>query len=184
MKIYTKTGDSGETSLASGARCRKDDAHIMAVGALDECNALLGVILADADTLDPIDRGLLESAQDLIFFIGAVVAQAPDAVLVKSRGCHARDVAAIEERIDVLESALPPLRAFIMPGGTSLASMIHLARTVCRRAERALVAVNQHNASHWESIQPYMNRLSDYLFVLARYTNHVAGTPETVWKSE
>ncbi len=184
MKIYTKTGDAGETSLASGARCRKDDAYIMAVGALDECNAALGVALAQAGTLEADDAALLEAAQGQLFFIGAVVAQAPSAVLAKSRGCQVDDVEALEKRIDVLESTLPPLTAFILPGGAPQAAALHLARTVCRRAERALVAVDHANDAYWECVQPYINRLSDYLFVLARYTNHVAGTSETTWKSE
>lgn len=184
MKIYTKTGDTGETSLASGARCRKDDARIMAVGALDECNAALGVALAQAVTLDADDAALLEAAQGQLFFIGAVVAQAPNTVLAKSRGCQMGDVEVLEKRIDTLESALPPLTAFILPGGAPQAAALHFARTVCRRAERALVAVDHTNDTYWESVQPYMNRLSDYLFVLARWCNYAAGTEESVWKSE
>ena len=178
MKIYTRTGDTGETSLFSGDRARKDDPRVDAYGEVDELNAWLG--LARASQLDPaLDAELIQIQRDL-FALGAQLADPADklAPRVTKAIVGDDDIVRLEQSIDRLEEELSPLRRFILAGGTQAGAALHVARTVCRRAERRMVALDP-------PVQPvllrYVNRLSDLLFVLARVVNHRGGVPETEW---
>ena len=178
MKIYTRTGDTGETSLFDGTRARKDDARVDAYGEVDELNAWLGFVRASA--LDPaLDQELLALQRDL-FALGAQLADPADKLAPRVTKAVIDDdhIVRLEQLIDRLEGELPPLRRFIVAGGTSAGAALHIARTVCRRAERRIVALDP-------PIDPillrYVNRLSDLLFVLARVVNHRGGIPETEW---
>lgn len=183
MKIYTKTGDEGETSLFGGMRVPKDDARVRAYGDVDELNAVLGFVMA----LEPstFESGMLASTQRDLFTIGAELATPDPAKMGKAlnrsgTAIGGSDVAALEDIIDRHEAKLKQLKNFILPGGTPKAAAFHVARTVCRRAERSVVTL-----SRTEQINPgiihYLNRLSDLLFVLARAVNQQAGTPDVQW---
>ena len=178
MKIYTRTGDAGETSLVGGSRVAKSDPLVDAYGEVDELNAWLGVVRASR--VDPaVDHDLNHLQRDL-FALGAQLAD--PAGKLAGRVAKAiigdEDVARLESLIDRLEAELPPLRRFILAGGTPAGAALHLARTVCRRAERRMVALTP-------PVDPvllrYINRQSDLLFVLARIVNHRGGVPETEW---
>ena len=178
MKIYTKTGDTGETSLFDKTRVSKGDARVDAYGEVDELNACLGA--ARAAGLDPELSGMLEEIQKELFAIGARLADPSRRIAARVTKADIVDeqVARLEGAIDRLEAELPPLRHFILPGGGPGGSLLHLARTVCRRAERRIVAL----ASPVDPIVVvYLNRLSDLLFVMARAANHRSGVPETEW---
>jgi cob(I)alamin adenosyltransferase len=181
MKIYTKTGDEGETSLFGGRRVSKSDARVDAYGHVDELNAALGV--AAAATPEAFERDLLASVQQDLFAIGGRLASPePDRVakaLEKAVVPHER-IEALEQAIDRMEGELTPLRQFILPGGTPKAASLHVARTVCRRAERSVVALARV-ASVPREILMYLNRLSDLLFVMARLANHRAGVADQTW---
>jgi cob(I)alamin adenosyltransferase len=178
MKIYTKTGDDGQTGLWGGLRVPKDSARVQAYGTVDECNAAVGVAraIAGAGELDD----LLAHIQDQLFVVGADLATPGQAANIPRVGPEM--IIFIEETIDRLEAELVPLKQFILPGGTPAAAHLHLARTICRRAERWVVAL-----AHAEPIGPqiaiYLNRLSDGLFVLARAANARAGVPDVPWNS-
>ncbi|HEY7194374.1 MAG TPA: cob(I)yrinic acid a,c-diamide adenosyltransferase [Gemmatimonadales bacterium] len=176
MKIYTKTGDAGETGLFGGGRVPKDDARVCAYGDVDETNAAIGL----AASFEPsgFESDALQSMQRDLFAVGAELAT-PDAA--KRRAALEPDrVSALEQLIDRYEGSLPPLKNFILPGGTPKAAAFHLARTTCRRAERSVVRLARD-----EQINPviihYLNRLSDLLFVLARAVNQQAGRPDITW---
>lgn len=178
MKIYTKTGDAGETSLLGGRRVRKSDPRVAAYGDVDELNAQLGVARASgADT--ETDAALLQLQRDL-FALGAQLADPGEKIAshVSKAVLRDSDVARLEALIDVLEAALPPLRHFILAGGSTCGAALHVARAICRRAERGIAALEP-------AVDPvllkYINRLSDLLFVLARTVNHRAGAVETPW---
>jgi len=178
MKIYTRTGDDGTTGLLGGRRVSKADARVAAYGDVDEANAAVGFARA-AGLPAPVDA-LLARAQSTLFQVGAALATPPD----RQSGTapvSAADVAVLEAGIDALEADLPPLRSFILPGGAEGAARLHLARTVCRRAERAVVGLSSR-----EPVDPllvrYLNRLSDLLFVQARSTNRAAGVADVPWK--
>ena len=181
MKIYTKTGDAGETGLFGGGRVRKSHLRVEAYGDVDELNATIGVVRATGSD-DEIDALLLRVQQDL-FAIGALLAT-PDrekmrAHLEKANIDGAR-VAELERAIDAADAELEPLRSFILPGGSPKAAALHVARTVCRRAERRIVDI----ADEMEIpalVVIYLNRLSDVLFTLARLANKRTSTPETTW---
>lgn len=177
MKIYTKTGDAGQTSLFDNTRVSKADPRVDAYGEVDELNACLGVVRA----LDvPADiAALLDAIQPKLFALGARLADpaAKIAKRVTKATVTDEDVAVLEQAIDRLEAELPPLRAFIMPGGTQAGAALHLARTVCRRAERRVVTLDGVEAV----VVMYLNRLSDCLFVVARAVNHRKGISETEW---
>jgi cob(I)alamin adenosyltransferase len=178
MKIYTRTGDKGDTSLFGGQRVPKDALRIDAYGTVDELNSLLGVVRADST--DPqIDR-ILARVQNELFVLGADLAT-PRSARKKIARVDLSDARPLEKFIDNLEKRLTPLRAFILPGGSLVAAQLHFARTVCRRAERFVVRLSR-NEDIGEGITVYLNRLSDLLFVLARYANHAAGVAETRWK--
>ncbi len=179
MKIYTRTGDLGETALFDGTRVPKSDARVDAYGEVDELNALLGV--ARTPTLDAdIDETLARLQRDL-FALGARLADPKERIAdrVTKATIGQDDVSRLEALIDRFEEELPPLRRFILPGGSPAGAMLHLARTVCRRAERRIVGLGPG------AVEPvlvaYVNRLSDLLFVVARVVNKRQGVPETEW---
>lgn len=183
MKIYTKTGDEGETSLFGGMRVPKDDARVRAYGDVDEVNAAIGFAMA----LEPraFESALLESIQRDLFTVGAELATPDPAKMHKAlnrsgAAIGGSDVAALEEVIDNHEAKLRPLKNFILPGGTPKAAAFHLARTVCRRAERSVVTLSRDEQIN-RGIIHYLNRLSDLLFVLARAVNQQAGQPDVTW---
>jgi cob(I)alamin adenosyltransferase len=177
MKIYTKTGDAGETSLFGGARVRKDDGRIEAYGTIDELNSFLGVARAAWPSAS-IDAQL-HAVQSDLFDIGAHLASPGSS---RFAGPDAARIAALEQSIDAMESELAPLKTFILPGGSLAASHLHVARTVCRRAERLVVALRDADDATTRSIA-YLNRLSDFLFVAARYANLHAGIADVPWTS-
>ena len=178
MKLYTRTGDGGETSLFDGTRARKDDARVDAYGEVDELNAWLGFVRASKSDAT-IDEAVRQIQRDL-FALGAQLADPADKLAPRvDKAVIADDhVTRLEALIDRLEEGLPPLRRFILAGGTPTGAALHVARTVCRRAERRMVGLEP-------PVDPvlvrYVNRLSDLLFVLARYENHRAGAAETEW---
>ena len=178
MKIYTRTGDAGDTSLFDGTRVKKHDARVDAYGEVDELNAWIG--FARASGIDPsLDDEIMLLQRDL-FALGAQLADRCDrlAPRVTKAVLGDNDVARLERLIDRLEEELPPLRRFILAGGTPGGAALHVARTVCRRAERRIVALDPPVD---EVLLRYVNRLSDLLFVLARAANHRAGLRETEW---
>ena len=179
MKIYTKTGDDGTTGLFGGARVAKTDLRVAAYGTVDELNAALGVTIAAGTDATWTER--LTSLQRDLFVLGADLATprggAEASYLPRIEETH---VTALERLIDELDATLPPLRNFILPGGTRLAAHLHWARTICRRAERATVAL-AHEQEIGERPLRYLNRLGDLLFVLARAANQEAGVSEMEW---
>lgn len=178
MKIYTKTGDAGTTGLWGGRRVDKDAPRVHAYGTVDECNAVIGV--ARACGSDPELDQLLAGIQNMLFVVGAdltAIEDSPNIPRIK-----AADVAALEQIIDQLEGALDPLRQFILPGGGLAAAHLHLARTICRRAERAAVALARDEPVSPE-VLVYLNRLSDCLFVLARSANARSAIADIAWQS-
>jgi cob(I)alamin adenosyltransferase len=181
MKIYTRTGDTGDTSLFGGGRVTKDDPRVRAYGEVDELNSAIGMALA----VDPGDfeADLLGGVQADLFAIGALLA-APDPAkvgkaLAKARLDESR-VAALEAAIDRADAEVAPLTTFVLPGGAPKAAALHVARTVCRRAERRVVAL-AGGATVPPIVLTYLNRLSDLLFTLARLANHRAGIPDRAW---
>ena len=177
MKIYTKTGDEGETGLFGGGRVPKDDPRVRAYGEVDELNAALG--MAASLSPDGFESALFQTIQRDLFSIGAELAT-PDPAKLRSAPIGAAGIAALEQTIDNYEEQLPPLKNFILPAGTPKACAFHLARTVCRRAERSVVALARDNQIN-PLIIHYLNRLSDLLFVLARAVNAKAGKPDVAW---
>jgi len=180
VKIYTRRGDTGETDLFGGPRVAKDHLRVEAYGAVDELNAVLGACVAASSHEDV--RGLVRELQATLFELGSYLAS-PDA----ERRERSRipepaddDVLRLEREIDAFEATLEPLRRFVLPGGTPAATAFHVARTVCRRAERRTVALH-HAESISEAALRYLNRLSDLLFVLARVENRRAGVAEHEW---
>lgn len=179
MKIYTKTGDMGSTGLFGGPRVSKDDDRIEAYGTVDELNAAIGVARA-ANLPDDIDAQL-SSIQSELFSIGAELAT-PDPDTHQMRIIGTSHIERLETEIDAHESSLPPLRHFILPAGSAAAGHLHLARSICRRAERKVVTlVRRHEVSVSEDLLIYLNRLGDLLFVLSRVVNSRAGVPEVEW---
>lgn len=179
MKIYTKTGDEGTTGLFGGKRVAKDSPRIAAYGDVDELNALLG--LAAAETRHEPIRKALTDVQVCLFTLGAQLAS-PSAD-PKIEVLTSKHIDAIERQIDAISETLPPLKTFILPGGSKPASLLHLARTVCRRAERAtvhLASLPQEQVDRWLLI--YLNRLSDFLFTLARLANQLESVEDVPWR--
>lgn len=180
MKIYTKTGDKGETSLFGGMRVRKDSLRIEAYGTVDEFNSFIGF----ARSLNPpkqLDE-LLEGIQNDLLTLGADLASPIDAEGSIPR-IQASDISRLEAHIDTIDLKLEPLKSFILPSGTQLAAALHVARTVCRRAERRIVQLSQkENVGDHAVI--FLNRLADLLFVLARFANHLAGQREHKWEGK
>jgi cob(I)alamin adenosyltransferase len=182
VKIYTKTGDSGETGLFDGTRVSKSDPRVATYGDVDELNAWLG--LARASLADRELSGMLEQIQRDLFAVGARLADPAHHIAdrVTKAAAVAADAARLERWIDTLESTLPPLRRFILAGGSPGGATLHVARTVCRRAERSMVALAAAIEGAFEpDLLVYINRLSDLLFVMARAANHRAGVAEVEW---
>lgn len=177
MKIYTKTGDDGTTSLYGGARVSKSDPRIDCYGTVDELNCVIG--LAASHGPDHPLGSLMGRLQTLLFVLGADLATPPERTGRIERITES-DVAQLEAWIDELDADLPPLRHFILPGGTVVAATLHLARTVCRRAERQLVQARLEQDFSDQALL-FLNRLSDLLFVMARFSNHASRHPDTPW---
>ena len=179
MKIYTKTGDGGETGLVDGSRVRKDHPRVAAFGDVDEVNAFIGVARTHAD--EDLST-LLDGVQRDLFAIGAQIADPRAQVAAKKEkaALGPARIVDLERAIDAREAQMAPLTAFLLPGGTPLAASLHVARTVCRRAERAVLALGPTDPVD-PLILVYLNRLSDLLFVLARHANHAAGRAEAKW---
>lgn len=179
MKIYTRTGDDGQTGLFGGARVAKDDLRVEAYGTVDETNALLGV--ARATGLSPQVDEVLARVQTDLFVLGAELACAPGKADKLSMALlSAADAQRLEQAIDAAEAPLAPLTSFVLPGGSASAAALHHARTVCRRAERRVLAARREDGVRDELVI-YLNRLSDLLFVLARRVNHDTGVADVPW---
>lgn len=181
MKIYTKTGDEGKTSLIGGTRVSKSHRRIEAYGAIDELNSFIGL------SLDYINSYSLENVlaevQDRLFTIGSSLACDPEKeTKLKIPDLHEEDVVLLENEIDKMNEVLPSLKSFILPGGHVAASTLHVARCVCRRAERLCVRLQKKKDEVDPLIIKYLNRLSDYLFVLARFVVLKSGAKEIPWK--
>ena len=183
MKIYTKKGDAGQTGLYGGERVSKDHLRIRTYGTVDELNATLGIVLAD-HVVSPDLKKRLNRLQSELFQLGAELAtpRSKDPKVLKMRLVDEAMVTQMEHEIDSMEAVLAPLTAFILPGGSVGSAQLHLSRTVSRRAERELVVLHREEPVRPEILQ-YMNRLSDYLFVCARFANHEAGIKDTPWEA-
>jgi cob(I)alamin adenosyltransferase len=181
MKIYTKTGDKGNTSLIGGTKVPKSDIRIDTYGTVDELNSWIGLIndqLADEEF-----RPVLKEIQDRLFTIGSSLATDADKEpKMKLPDLHAADIEFLEKKIDEMTAQLPPMKSFILPGGHVAVSSIHVTRCVCRRAERLAVGMQQHELFVDQQVIQYLNRLSDYLFTLARYAGQKLGAEEIPWK--
>jgi cob(I)alamin adenosyltransferase len=176
MKIYTRTGDDGTTALFAGGRVSKTHLRVEAYGTVDELNAVLGA----ARSLRPAGDAWLGQIQHQLFTLGADLATPQAATSSSVVRLDAAPVAWLEGLIDELTAALPPLTQFILPGGCPAAAQLHVARTVCRRAERLVVALAEHEPVSVHVV-PYLNRLSDYLFTLARWENAQSGVSDVTW---
>ena len=179
MKIYTKTGDQGMTSLFGGKRVSKADIRIDSYGTVDELNSWIG-LLRDQE-VNKTRKEILVTIQDRLFTIGSMLATEPGNTKVKIPLLAEDDIVMLEKEIDEMDSKLPPMRSFVLPGGHPSVSFTHIARTVCRRTERLVIALNEHEPVG-ETIVKYLNRLSDYLFVLARMVTAELNADETPWK--
>lgn len=185
MKIYTKTGDKGETSLFTGQRVPKTDPFIEALGTVDECNSAIGTALSFLPQNPEMDdtRQQLETIQHALFDVGAALAtprtRANTSKLEKTRFDH-QEIEQLEKWIDKMEAELPPLKAFILPGGHSAGAALHLARSICRRSERRVLPLYRDEDVS-DTVLIYLNRLSDYLFSVSRYVNFLMKCPETKW---
>jgi cob(I)alamin adenosyltransferase len=179
MKIYTKTGDKGQTSLIGGTRVLKSEDRINAYGTVDELNSHIG-LLRDQE-VNKSRRDLLKEIQDRLFTIGALLASDPEKSKMKVPDLHDSDVKLLEKTIDEMEAGLVPLKEFVLPGGHQSVSFCHIARCVCRRAERLIVSLQQ-NEFVPELVVIYLNRLSDYLFVLSRMMCKELKAEEVTWK--
>ncbi len=179
MKIYTKTGDTGTTALFGGKRVSKADLRIETYGTVDELNAWMG-LLRDQE-VNQKRKDILVEIQDRLFTIGSMLATEPGNTIVKIPALNQEDSVRLEKEIDVMEAQLPPMRSFVLPGGHSAVSFCHIARTVCRRAERLVIALDTTEKVDPLVIQ-YLNRLSDYLFMLSRKMTAELKAEETPWK--
>lgn len=182
MKIYTRTGDDGTTGLIGGSRVKKHNIRLESYGTIDELNSYIGVIRS-MQTDQHADQ-ILEVIQNKLFIIGANLATDESISLVKKQlPCKKADIELLEKEMDRMNNDLPELRNFILPGGSQAASFCHVARTVCRRAERKIVELAE-NAEVDANLIKFVNRLSDYLFVLSRKINLDQKTPEILWSPE
>jgi cob(I)alamin adenosyltransferase len=186
-RIYTKRGDKGETSLAGGQRVHKDSPRIEAYGTVDELNAFVGLAVTTCDEM--LDRHLelgrlheiLRRVQHELFNLGSILATLPQDVHPRQARITHAEITQLEHEIDEMNESLPPLRSFVLPGGTRLNAELHVTRTVCRRAERLLTALARVEPIPEETIR-YLNRLSDAMFVWSRWVNHTTGAPEILWQ--
>lgn len=179
FKIYTKTGDDGTSGLIGGTRVEKFDSRLEAYGTVDELNSWIGIlttVVAHEQVLETLKR-----VQNNLFVIGSHLAtDSSKSDMRQKLPCSGDDIEILEKEIDRMQAELPPLTHFILPGGTTAAAQAHVARTVCRRAERRITAIAQQAEVNANVIR-YINRLSDYLFVLARYINFLNATDEVIW---
>lgn len=180
LKIYTKTGDSGKTGLIGGTRVPKSHIRIESYGTVDELNSYIGLC---ADQLSDIhSKSMLKEIQDRLFTIGSSLACDPDKEpLMKIPDLKENDISILEKEIDRMNETLPVMKSFILPGGHTTVSHLHIARCICRRAERVCVHMQQEQVFVDPLVIQYLNRLSDYLFVLARYAGHLLGAGEIKW---
>jgi cob(I)alamin adenosyltransferase len=182
FKIYTKTGDKGQTSLIGGTRVSKSHIRIESYGTVDELNSYLGLV-NDLSNNDEISLWIRE-IQDRLFTLGAELATTPTKeVKMKLPDLHLTDIEWLENRIDEMNEVLPEMRSFILPGGHQAASACHVARCICRRAERVCVGLCEHGEEVSDIILKYLNRLSDFLFVLARYIIYINKKEELPWRA-
>lgn len=182
--LYTRTGDSGTTSLVGGARIAKNSLRVSAYGDVDELNSHLGVVQAYASEIPAASgeaRRLLD-IESVMFEIGSYLATAPTAGSTLCKGTTPEKTEALERAIDTLDSLTPPQNSFILPGGSVAAAHTHVARTVCRRAERSILTLADSGEEVDPAVLTYINRLSDYLFILARYLNHLISVPDIPWR--
>lgn len=180
MKIYTKTGDGGTTSLFGGKRVPKSDLRIDTYGTVDELNSWIGVLRDQP--VNQSRKQILIEIQDRLFTVGSILATEPGNTKVKIPALLETDISFLEKLMDEMESKLEPMRSFVLPGGHQSISFGHVARTVCRRTERLATALNQSEPIDIIIIK-YLNRLSDYLFVLCRTMTHELNAEETPWKA-
>ena len=186
-RVYTRQGDRGETALAGGQRVSKDGSRIEAYGTIDELNAFLGVARAtviEVAAVQPqlaIMAAILLRVQHELFNLGSILATLPEDVHPKQARVTEAEVIQLEREMDQMNEDLPPLRSFVLPGGSRLNAELHVCRTVCRRAERACVTLSREETIPPEAVR-YLNRLSDALFVWSRWATHVTGVPETLWE--
>jgi cob(I)alamin adenosyltransferase len=178
MKIYTKTGDKGLTSLIGGTRVPKHHLRIESYGTVDELNSYIGLI-RDQEIGDE-DKNTLKEIQDRLFTVGALLASEPEKSRMKVPDLHEEDIALLEQEMDRMNEVLPPLKHFVLPGGNNIASFCHVARCVCRRAERNVVHLNEEEYVN-ENVIVYLNRLSDYLFTLSRKVVFDNNCEENKW---
>ncbi len=182
FKIYTKTGDKGGTSLIGGVRVPKSHIRIESYGTVDELNSYIGMVNDMA--ANAVIGEWLREIQDRLFTIGSVLATDPGKeVKMKLPDLHDEDVTWLEQRIDTMNETLPEMRSFILPGGNLASSACHVARCVCRRAERICVAMHEEQEFVPPIVLQYLNRLSDFLFVLSRYIGHIHNAPEIPWRA-
>lgn len=179
-KIYTKTGDKGTTSLIGGARVPKHDLRIETYGTVDELNSWIGLV--KDQEIDPHYKDILLEVQDRLFTMESLLARGPESGKVQLPELNEKDITLLENEIDEMNETLAPLSSFILPGGNTVVSYCHLARTVCRRAERLAIKMQEQFEVEDLNIK-YLNRLSDYLFVLSRKVAADSGAVETPWKA-
>ena len=182
IKIYTKTGDAGKTSLIGGTKVAKSHIRIDSYGTIDELNSFIGMVRDQ--TNDEHSKEVLKEIQDRLFTIGSSLACDPEKEpLMKIPDLKEEDITFLEREIDKMNEVLPAMKNFILPGGHLAVSTTHVARCVCRRAERICVAMQENNDFIDLLVLKYLNRLSDYLFVLARYIGHLLNAEEIAWKA-
>jgi len=180
-RIYTKAGDKGETHLAGGQRVPKNSLRIECYGTVDELNAFVGMARVSATEAVPQLAAILKRVQHELFNLGSILATKPEDVHPKQARITSVEVEQLEREIDQANAELPPLRSFVLPGGSRLNTELHACRTVCRRAERIAVSLSCEEAIPPEAIQ-YLNRLSDAFFVWSRWANHLLGVAEVLWE--
>lgn len=181
MKVYTKTGDKGQTSLVGGLRVSKCCARLESYGTIDELNSHIGVLITYCQDNKDID--FLTDIQSKLFIVGGYLATDNSQTEVRTGNIITTEmVGEVEAQIDAIDAILPPLKLFILPGGCRAASYCHVCRTVCRRAERRILALIEEGAQVDENVTAYVNRLSDYFFVLARKLNIDENHPEIIWR--
>ena len=179
MKIYTKTGDKGQTSLVGGTRVSKTELRIEAYGTVDELNSYVGLVRDQAVNIDR--KELLKEIQDRLFTIGSILASEPEQTKKRIPDLHESDIELLEKAMDEMDTHLEPMRFFILPGGHQAISFGHVARTVCRRAERVVLRLSLESEVN-DLVIRYLNRLSDYLFVLCRMMAKDLNIEENAWK--
>ncbi|RAJ10999.1 cob(I)alamin adenosyltransferase [Chitinophaga skermanii] len=181
LKIYTKTGDKGKTSLIGGTKVPKSHIRIESYGTVDELNSYIGLV--NDYMAEPGTKAMLKEIQDRLFTVGAALATDPDKeTKMAIPDLHEGDITLLEKEIDKMNEILPPMKFFVLPGGHVAVSTCHIARCVCRRAERHCVQMQEEGMFIEPKVLQYLNRLSDYLFVLGRYTAHILQVEEIPWK--